>query len=160
MNERTRLIKEMEDTINLLSPGKNFHYPKEYVEWISEACNLDYGEWEFMLGKRYIEFVMNIFKHNYLIDHLVTFAHTKEETHSCFVLDGLRNEKIHVVNPYSSPEYFFVEEYENFSEWILYHHPEVNICGQCGKYIGKKGEPNTEIGICKTCIEKNIDLFS
>lgn len=125
------IISEMEEEINLIIPNANFKYPKKYMEYDIKA--ISYG-WSFPKGKSFIKGVLEYLRKSFDVNNLVPFAiddigDGKEPTqYACFLIDGIKNDKVITVYPFGSKETFYQEEYDDINEWFNAERIDMTIC--------------------------------
>lgn len=130
MNRKLLLI-EMAEAIDQEMPDTDFKYPAGYSEYDGFIGIIG---WSFPKGESFIKESLEYLKTTFEVNNLVPFAvdvidDEKEPTqYACFLIDGIKNDKVVTVFPFGPKENFYQEEYNDIDEWFNAKRIDMMIC--------------------------------
>ena len=125
------IVSEMENAIGQIVSDVVFKYPADYLEYDGIVGLIG---WSFPKGKSFIKGALEYLRKSFDVNNLVPFAiddigDGKEPTqYACFLIDGIKNDKVITVYPFGSKETFYQEEYDDINEWFNAERIDMTIC--------------------------------
>lgn len=128
---RKLLLIEMAEAIDQVMPDTVFNFPAGYSEYDGVIGMIG---WSFPKGESFIKESLAYLKTTFDVNNLVPFAidvidDEKEPTqYACFLIDGIKNDKVITVYPFGSKETFYKGEYDDINEWFNAERIDMTIC--------------------------------
>lgn len=125
------IVSEMENAIGQIASDVVFKYPADYLEYDGIVGLIG---WSFPKGKTFITDALQYLKTTFDVNNLVPFAvnvidDEKEPTqYACFLIDGIKNDKVITVYLFGPKESFHKGEYNDIDEWFNAERIDMTIC--------------------------------